>query len=44
VSYNASAVKIDSPTSSLVRFENKTILLFLDENAVLYYNAGVVGM
>jgi hypothetical protein len=30
VSYNASAVKIYNTTSSLVRFENKNILFFLD--------------
>jgi hypothetical protein len=37
-SYNANAVKINSATISLVRFENKSIFFY----ALSYYNAGVV--
>jgi hypothetical protein len=41
VSYNASAVKIYNARSSLVRFGNKNIF-FAMQNALAYYNAGVV--
>jgi hypothetical protein len=41
MSYNASAVKIYSATSSLVHFKKKYFLL-LCKNALAYYNAGVV--
>jgi hypothetical protein len=35
VSYNASAVKIYSATSSLVRFENKSILIYFEKRSGL---------
>jgi hypothetical protein len=41
VSYNTSAVNFYNARSSLVRFENKNIFFYL-ENALAYYNAGVV--
>jgi hypothetical protein len=40
VRYNASAVKINNATSSLVRFENKNTF-FTVKNALAFYNAGV---
>jgi hypothetical protein len=40
VIYNASAVKIYSATSSLVRFEEKNSSAL--KNAIAHYNAGVV--
>jgi hypothetical protein len=43
VSYNASAVKIYNATSSLVRFEDKNIFFYF-ENDLAYYNAGVVAV
>jgi hypothetical protein len=40
--YSASAVKIYSALSSLLRFENKIIFLYFEKNALAYYNAGVI--
>jgi hypothetical protein len=42
MSYNASAVKIYNPTSSIVRFQNKDILFYNEKNALSLYNAGVI--
>jgi glutamate formiminotransferase len=43
VSYNASVVKIYNSTSSLVRFENKTISFYFEETLLWpSNNAGVV--
>jgi hypothetical protein len=39
VSYNASVVKIYNATSSLVRFENKNILIYFE-----FYNIVVVNL
>jgi hypothetical protein len=42
-SYNARAVNFYNATSSLVRFENKSILFHSAmKNALAYYNAGAV--
>jgi dihydroxyacetone kinase-like predicted kinase len=43
VNCNASAVKIYSATNSLPHFENKNIF-FQFKKALVYYNAGVVGV
>jgi hypothetical protein len=40
-SYNASVVNFYNATDNLARFESKNILFYF-ENAVAYYNAGVV--
>jgi hypothetical protein len=42
--YNASAVKIDSATSSLVRFEFNNIFVDFGKNALAYNSAGVVAV
>jgi hypothetical protein len=39
---NVSAVKINSAASSLVRFENKSNLMFPEKNALAYYYACAV--
>jgi hypothetical protein len=41
--YNASVVKFYNATGSLGRFEKK-IFIFFFENAIAYYNAGVVAV
>jgi hypothetical protein len=42
-SYNANVVNFYNATSRPTRFENKNILFYFD-NAVAYYNAGVVAV